>query len=134
LKVGKFLHVDRLFSNAVVHGTYSFHASVSAYGEFWTNSYGKQGSLKIERHQIWQAFIHETVHTIAQASRVTFETNDNPSIDDLTHDAFAILCEGGAMRLSDKHTCTECTQERKAVGDFLPAANNAAAVLGVDEN
>ena len=63
-----------------------------------------------------------------------FETNDNPSIDDLTHDAFAILGEGGAMRLSDKHTCSECTQERKAVADFLPAVNDAAAVLGVDEN
>ena len=81
-----------------------------------------------------QAFVHETVCTIAQASGVTFETNDNPSIDDFTHDAFAILGEGGAMRLSDKHTCSECTQERKAVAYFLPAANDAAAVLGVDEN
>jgi hypothetical protein len=40
----------------------------------------------------------------------------------------------GAMRLSDKHACSECTQECKAVADFLPAANDAAAVLGVDEN
>ena len=134
LKLGKSLYVDRLFSNAVVNGTYSFHASVAAYAEFWTNSYGKEGSLTIERRQIWQAFVHETVRTIAQASGVMFETNDNPSIDDLTHDAFAILGEGGAMRLSDKHTCSECTQERKAVADFLPAANDAAAVLGVDEN
>ena len=134
LKLGKSLYVDRCFSNAVVNGTYSFHASVSAYAEFWTNSYGKQGSLKVERRQIWQAFVHETVCTIAQASGVTFETNDNPSIDDFTHDAFAILGEGGAMRLSDKHTCSECTQERKAVADFIPAANDAAAVLGVDEN
>ena len=63
-----------------------------------------------------------------------FETNDNPSIDNLTHDAFAILGEGGAMRLSDKHTCSECTQEHKEVADFLPAVNDAAAVLGVDEN
>ncbi|EDR13485.1 uncharacterized protein LACBIDRAFT_308467 [Laccaria bicolor S238N-H82] len=63
-----------------------------------------------------------------------FETNDNPSIDDFTHDAFAILGEGGAMRLSDKHTCSECTQECKAVADFLPAPNDAAAVLGVEEN
>jgi len=38
------------------------------------------------------------------------------------------------MRLSDKHACSECTQECKAVADFLPAANDAAAVLGVDEN
>ena len=125
LKVGKSLYVDRLFSNAVVNGTYSFHASVAAYAEFLTNSYGKQGSLKIERHQIWQAFVYETVCTTAQASGVMFETNDNPSIDDLTHDAFAILGEGGAMRLSDKHTCSECTQECKAVADFLPAANDA---------
>jgi len=94
LKVGKSLYVDWIFSNAVVNGTYSFHASVSAYAEFWTNSYGKQESLKIERHQIWQAFVHETVRTIAEASGVIFETNDNPSIDDLTHDAFAILGEG----------------------------------------
>ena len=63
-----------------------------------------------------------------------FVTNDNPSIDNLTHDAFAILGEGGAMRLSDKHTCSECTQEHKEVADFLPAVNDAAAVLGVDEN
>ena len=134
LKVGKSLHVDQTFSNAVVNGTYSFHASVAAYAEFWTNSYGKQGSLKIEGHQIWQAFVHETVRTIAQASGVTFETNDNPSIDDFTHDVFAILGEDSAMRLSDKHTCSECTQEHKAVADFLPAANDAAAVLGVGEN
>ena len=38
------------------------------------------------------------------------------------------------MRLSDKHTCPECTQECKTVADFIPAANDAAAVLGVDEN
>jgi len=38
------------------------------------------------------------------------------------------------MRLSDKHTCSECTQECKAVANFLPAANDAAAVLGVEEN
>ena len=78
LKLGKSLYVDRCFSTAVVNGTYSFHASVSAYAEFWTNSYGKQGSLKVERRQIWQAFVHETVRTIAQASGVMFETNDNP--------------------------------------------------------
>ena len=134
LKLGKSLYVDRLFSNAVVNGTYSFHALVAAYAEFWTNNYGKKGSFKIERHQIWQAFIHETVRNIAQASGIMFETNDIPSIDDLTHDAFAILGDSGAMRLADKHTCSECTQQRKAVSDFLPATNDAAAVLGVDEN
>ena len=64
LKLGKSLYVDRLFSNAVVNGTYSFHASVAAYAEFWTNTYEKEGSLTIERRQIWQAFVHETVRTM----------------------------------------------------------------------
>jgi hypothetical protein len=31
LKLGKCLYVNRSFSNAVVNGSYSFHASVSAY-------------------------------------------------------------------------------------------------------
>ena len=38
------------------------------------------------------------------------------------------------MRLSDKHTCSECTQEFRAVADFILAGNDAAAVLSVDEN
>ena len=63
-----------------------------------------------------------------------FEVADNSSIQDLTCDAFAILGEHGGIRIADKHECSECTQEYKAVADWLPAANDAAAVLGVDEN
>jgi hypothetical protein len=134
LKVGQSLYVDRIFSNAVVNGIYSFHASPAAYAEFWTNSYGKQNEFQIKRRQIWQAFIKESVRTIAKTSNIVFETNDNPSIQDFTHDAFAVLGEHGGIRLSDKHTCSECTQEHKSVADFLPAADDPAAVLGVDEN
>lgn len=63
-----------------------------------------------------------------------FEVADNSSIQDLTHNAFAILGEQGGIRLADKHTCSECTQEYKSVADWLPPVNDAAAVLGVDEN
>ena len=131
LKLGKSLYVDRLFSNAVVNGTYSFHALVAAYAEFWTNNYGKQGSLKIERHQIWQAFIHETVCNITQASGIMFETNDNPSIDDLTHDAFAILGDSGAMRLADKHTCSSVLNNTRQLQIFylLPMMQQLSLVL-----
>ena len=38
LKVGQSLWVDCIFSNAVVNGMYSFHASASAFTEFWNNS------------------------------------------------------------------------------------------------
>jgi hypothetical protein len=54
LKVGKSLYVDRVFSNAVMNGVYSFHASTAAYAEFWTNSYGQQNLFKIKRRQVWQ--------------------------------------------------------------------------------
>src|SRR5271169_2590347 len=40
LKVGQSIWVDRVFSNAVVNGMYSFHASASAYREYWNNSFG----------------------------------------------------------------------------------------------
>ena len=134
MKIGQSLYVDRVFSNAVINGTYSFHASTAAYAEFWTNSFGKSNSFKIKRCQIWQAIIQESVRAIAQFSNILFETNDNQSIEDLTHDAFSILGEDGGIRLSDRHTCSECTQEHKSVADFLPHVHNPAAVLGVDEN
>ncbi len=40
LKVGQSLWVDRIFSTAVLNAMYSFHASSSAYVEFWNNSFG----------------------------------------------------------------------------------------------
>ena len=134
LKIGQSLYVDRVFSNAVMNGIYSFHASTAAYAEFWTNSYGKPSGFKVNRRQLWQTFIQESVHTLSQASNIFFEVADNSSIEDLTRDAYAILGEQGGIRLADKHACSECTQEYKAVADWIPAANDAAAVLGVDEN
>ncbi len=134
MKIGQSLYVDQIFSNAVINGTYSFHASAAAYAEFWTNSYGKQNSFKIRRCQIWQTFIQESVCTIAHASNILFESHNNLSIENLTYDAIAMLGENGGIRLSDKHTCLECTQEHKSVADFIPTANDPAAVLGVDKN
>lgn len=40
LKVEQSLWVDRIFSTAVLNAMYSFHASSSAYVEFWNNSFG----------------------------------------------------------------------------------------------
>jgi hypothetical protein len=134
LKIGQNLYVDQIFSNAVMNGIYSFHASTAAYAEYWTNSYGKQSSFKIQRRQMWHAFIQESIRTLSQASNIFFEVADNSSIQDLTRGAFAILGEHGGIRIADKHACSECTQEYKSVADWLPVVNDAAAVLGVDEN
>jgi len=41
LKIGQSLYIDQVFSNAVINGIYSFHASTVVYAEFWTNSFGK---------------------------------------------------------------------------------------------
>ncbi|KIJ93686.1 hypothetical protein K443DRAFT_111653 [Laccaria amethystina LaAM-08-1] len=129
LKIGQSLYVDRIFSNAVMNGIYSFHASTAAYAEFWTNSYGKVNAFKIQRRQIWHTFIQESIRILSQASNILFEVSDNSSIQDLTHDAFAILGEQGGIRLANKHGCSECTQEYKSVADWVPPANDAAAVL-----
>ena len=133
LKIGQSLYVDRVFSNAVMNGIYSFHASTAAYAEFWTNIYGKPSGFKVNRCQLWQTFIQESVRTLSQASNIFFEVGDNSSIEDLIRDAYAILREQGGIRLADKHACSECTQEYKAVADWIPAANDAAAVLGINE-
>ena len=50
LKVGQTVWVDRIFSNAVLNGMYSFHTSAAAYMEFWNNSFGTvnaQCSVKV---------------------------------------------------------------------------------------
>lgn len=60
LKIGQSLWVDRLFSNGVINGMYSFHASAAAYMEFWNNSFWKPQNVmcrKISCCQVWQAFV-----------------------------------------------------------------------------
>jgi hypothetical protein len=64
LKVGQTVWVDRTFSNAVVHGTYNFHASASAFSEFWNESFWltqSTNSRRVSHCQVWQAFVQESV-------------------------------------------------------------------------
>jgi hypothetical protein len=132
LKVGQNTYVDHIFANAVVNGIYSFHASTAAYAEFWTNSYGKDYSVKVPRRQIWQTFIQESIRSVSQSLEITFETDNNPSSAELTNKAYNSLGENGGIRLSDGHACSECTQDYKATADYAPQNNDPAAVLGVD--
>jgi len=52
--------VDRVFSGAVLNGSYHFHASFSAFMEFWNDSFQSTQyttSRKFSQRQVWQAFV-----------------------------------------------------------------------------
>ncbi|KAF8233224.1 hypothetical protein L208DRAFT_1073134, partial [Tricholoma matsutake] len=66
LKVGQGLWVDRSFSQAVLNGLYTFHATAAAtaaYTEYWNNSFRKQlvQFKKVTQHHVWQAFVQESM-------------------------------------------------------------------------
>ena len=109
IKIGQSLWVDRLFSTSAVNAMYNFHASASAYAEFWNNTYGMT-TISISRAQIWQAFVQESIRTIAAESEIDLELGDGLNIKDVTTEAFQILGENGIIRAADKHSCPECTQ------------------------
>jgi len=100
LKVGQSLWVDRVFSNTVLNGMYSFHASASAFTEFWNNSFWSVhlgDAKKITRCQIWQSFVQESIHSIAAVSNINVELQDGLAIDDVTKEAFSLLGENGII-------------------------------------
>ena len=136
LKVGQSVWVDRVFSNAVVNGMYSFHGSASAYMEYWNNSFGvlnQDKQLKLSCRHVWQAFVQESIRTIATSAKVNLELNDSLGINEVTKEAFNALGEHGLIRAADQHSCTECTQKYKATSD-IDNDGDPAAVVGVDEN
>jgi hypothetical protein len=136
LKVGQSLWVDRVFSNAVVNGMYSFHASASAFTEFWNNTslrFQEGNAKKITRRQVWQAFVQESVRSIAAVSDTNIEIQDGLKIDEVTKEAFAVLGENGIIRAADQHACDECTQPYKSTADTFPGGD-PAGIVGVDQN
>lgn len=125
LKLGQSLWADRTFSNSVLSGMYSFHASASAYTEFWNHSFGNAEKLPIlTRRHAWQAFIQESVRTLASAKNQHLEVQDGLSIDDLTKQAFSILGDAGIIRSADQHECSECTHKFKSQADIIGQGAN----------
>jgi hypothetical protein len=131
LKLGSNLWADRLFSSSVINAMYSFHASVSAYSQYWNITYGTK-STNLSRAHIWQAFVQDSLRTIAAESKIDIELNDPLNITEVTTQAFELLGEQGIIRAADHHACSECTQPYKRRSDGV--LNNPAAVVGVDEN
>ncbi|KAF8812166.1 hypothetical protein BYT27DRAFT_7221213 [Phlegmacium glaucopus] len=122
-KIGSNLWVDRLFSKSAINATYSFHASVSAYSEYWNNTFGTNST---------NSFVQESLRTIAGYSKLDLELDDALNIKEVTTEAYSILGENGIIRAADHHACGECTQEYRKSSTAV--FDNPAAVVGVDEN
>lgn len=60
LKIGQLIWADRGFATAVINAMYNFHASASAFAEYWNNTYGTK-EISITRAHVWQAFVQQSV-------------------------------------------------------------------------
>ena len=83
--------------------------------------------------QIWQAFVQESIHTIASAYGTDLTLQDGLAIDEITKEAFEHLGQNGIILPARGHHCSECTHPYKRTSD-LRASNDPAATLGVDEH
>ncbi len=113
IKLGHYIWIDPSFSNAVVNGIYSFHTSAATYTNYWNNTFGQvnlEYSAKLDRRHIWQAFVQESVRTIATDQDVYLELNENLPIDEVTKAAFTFLGQNGVMYAAKGHACAECSQ------------------------
>jgi hypothetical protein len=135
LKVGQGLWVDRIFSGAVINGTYSFHASSASFAEFWNDSFWSTQELmrKITRRQIWHTYVQESIRRVAKSSGHLLELQDGLPIEEVTKHAFLALGEEGVIRSAENHFCSECTHDYKKTADRI-TGDDPAALLGVDEN
>jgi hypothetical protein len=131
IKLGSNLWTDRLFTSSVINAMYSFHASASAYSHYWNITFGTK-STNVSRAHIWQAFVQDSLRTIASESNIDVELNYPLNIKEVTTQAFELLGEQGIIRAADQHACKECTQPYKRTSDAI--MNDPAAVIGVDEN
>jgi hypothetical protein len=134
LKIGQSLWVDRKFSRSVLSAIYNFHASASAFMEFWNDqSSVSDSTFQIMRRQVWQAFVQESVRTIASAKNIDLELKDSLTIKEVSEEAFSILGNTGIIEPGKEHSCSQCSQPFKPTADFM-INEDPAAVIGVDED
>ena len=132
VKIGQNLWVDRAFSSAVLGGMYTFHASASAYAEFWNDCFDMGGNGRVSRRQVWQAFVQESIRLVGSASDTHLTIMDGLPIDEVTKQAYSVLGETGFIRSADQHSCLECTHKYKRSADII-ADINPADMVGMEE-
>ena len=120
--------MDRHFTSAVLGGMYTFHASASAYAEFWNNSFAIDGRGTVSRRQVWQAFVQESIRLVASASGNHLTIMDGLAIDEVTKEAFSALGKNGIIQSADGHSCCECTQKYRESSNVVPYSNEADMV------
>ena len=134
LKVGQSTWVDQKFGHSVISGIYNFHASASAYTQFWNECASINDSfVKISRRQVWQAFIQESIRMVASETGHDLKLTENLNINEVTKEAYSILGNSGIINIGLSHSCAECHQQYRAVADFI-RNEDPAALLGADDN
>lgn len=134
LKIGQSMWVDRNFTHSVLSAMYNFHASASAYMQFWNDCTSVTDSkVQVTRRQIWQAFVQESIRTISSVNNENLELPEKLPIEEVAKQAFAKLGNGGIIGPGKDHSCSKCCQPYKATADFV-ANEDPAAVIGADEN
>ena len=134
--MGHQLWVDHIFSSSVLNGTDSFHASATAYAEFWSDNFWatqESSSRKITCCHIWHTFVQESIRHVASATEHTLNLDEGLTIDQVTKKAFSILGEEEIVRSANQHSCSECTYTFKKTADRT-LGDDPAALLGQDEN
>jgi hypothetical protein len=134
LKIGQSMWVDRNFTHSVLSGMYNFQASASAYMQFWNDCTSITDSkVQVNWCHIWQAFVQESIRTIASVNNENLELPEKLPFEELAKQAFAKLGNGGIIGPGKEHSCSKCCQPYKATADFM-ANEDPAAVIGADEN
>jgi hypothetical protein len=95
-----------------MNGMFSFHASSQAYTQYWNNSFGSTCATITLRH-VWQAFVQESIRTLAEKSSHSLELLDNLPIAEVTGKAFDILGHNGSIHAATLHSCSECSHPYK---------------------
>ena len=129
IKLGQSLWADRMFTQSVLGATYNFHASPSAFAEFWSSSIGSHYSVTVSRRHIWQAYVGETIRMIAQDHEYDLTVGEGLSIDLLVAAAYRTLGSNGVIKAAEGHACDDCShpqhfgddQAHLDPNDFAPA-------------
>jgi CxC5 like cysteine cluster associated with KDZ transposases len=134
LKIGQNVWANRKFCHSVLSSVYNFHASTSAFMQFWNDCNSTTNfNVQVMRRQVWQAFVQESIRTIASSKSIELELKENLNIQEVTAEAFAKLGHAGIIEPGKAHSCSQCSQPHKAHADFM-VNEDPAAVVGVDEN